>query len=188
MFAESTPTGAWRGLPWWEINPKKLPSDPCPTCCRPMASYQRPITNTMCLKLIHLSRLLRHQGASAYCHVEKFDRFGGKGEFGTLSKWALVEMPPKADQKKKSRGGRTLGLWRLTEFGTSFVNGDVKVPSHVLVKWGSQLLGFAGRMVSIQECLKPSNTFSYKELMSAEMEKYQQLTLDRIFSQKGKAV
>lgn len=185
MIPETSPTGEWRGLPWWEVPPRKTASEPCPTCHRPMATYQRPITNTMALKLIHVYQLLRHRASDKYVHVESFDKFGGKGEFGTLSKWALVEQPPAGSKGVRSRGGRTTGLWRLTTFGTSFVLGEAKIPSYAIMKWGSELLGFAGAQVSIHEVLKPSNSFSYKELMSAETERYQQLTLDKIFSSKA---
>lgn len=183
LLPDTPPTGEWRGMPLWQPRPRKRPSECCATCGRQMTRYDRPLTNTMALKLIHVHQLQRRHPNTPFIHVKDFDGFGGRGEFGTLSKWGLVEEPPKGagTTKRKISGGRTIGMWGLTDFGRSFVAGAAKVPSHVLLKWGSELLGFAGGMVGIKTCLNPKNRFNYEELMSADIEKYQQLTLDKMF-------
>lgn len=181
MLPETSPTGQWRGMPWWEAKPKKLASESCPHCSRPMARYERTLTNTMALKLIHVYQLgLRHPQRKSF-HVKEFDGLGGRGEFGTLSKWALVQEA----QKTVDTGARTSGCWSLTEFGAAFVQGHVAVPQYVILKWGSQLLGYAGPMRKVKESLHPKNRFSYEDLVSATIEKYQQMTLDRMFMPKA---
>lgn len=181
MLPDKSPTGQWRGMPWWEAKPAKLASEPCPHCARPLARYERPLTNTMALKLIHVYQLhLRHPERKHF-HVKEFDGLGGRGEFGTLSNWALVQEA----EKTQNTGARTSGFWSLTEFGRAFVRGDVEVPQYVMLKAGSQLLGFAGPMRRIRESLHRENRFSYEELVSATIEKYQQMTLDRMFMPKA---
>lgn len=98
--------------------------------------------------------------ARQFFHVKHFDKEGARGEFGVLSSWELVVEQQNYDNQKK-----TSGMWAVTEFGKRFVLQQESVPQYVILKWGSELLGFAGRYVSAKECLEHGNKFKYDELM-----------------------
>lgn len=117
----------------------------------------------MARSLIRLYRLTTaSQNQQRFFHVKQFDKEKARGEFGVLSSWGLVEEAPNNDRYKK-----TSGMWAITSFGSEFVQLRENVPQHVILKWGSALLGFSGPMVNIKDCLEHGNHFKYDELMTS---------------------
>jgi hypothetical protein len=56
-------------------------------------------------------------------------------------------------------------MWAITDFGKRFVTLNEQVPQYVVLKWGSEVLGFSGGLVNAKQCLEHGNRFSYAELM-----------------------
>jgi hypothetical protein len=155
-----TPTGIWAGRPWYEEPPRDRGHN-CGECGRLLKIYHRRLSRSMTRGLIRLFVLgLRYPERQAF-HVKLFDKEGARGEFGVLSCWGLVTEQPNPDGSKK-----TSGNWALTEFGKEFVELRQQVPLYAILKWGSELLGFSGQMVTAKECLEHGNRFKYDELMA----------------------
>ncbi len=156
-------------MPWY---PKKIQTvvQRCGECGRPNNVYTRKLSSTMAKNLIRLYHLGQtadgvnehydYDKAKLYFHVRQFDREAARGEFGVLQMWGLVEEKANEDSTKK-----TSGMWRLTPEGEKFVTLASKIPKYVIIKWGSEHLGFSGPLVSIRECVEYGNRFNYAELM-----------------------
>lgn len=156
-----TPTGIFKDLPWYE-NPVRDEGHSCPTCSRLLKIYHRRLSRSMARSLIRLYRLTQIQEPQRFFHVKQFDKEKARGEFGVLSSWGLVEEQPNVDPAQK-----TSGMWAITSYGMQFVRLEEKLPQHVILKWGSQLLGYSGPMVDARQCLEHGNRFRYDELMAA---------------------
>ena len=151
-------TGLFNGFPWYE-SAQRDPGRHCGECGRLLKTYHRRLSRSMSRSLIRLWRLHQVQGGEKYFHVKQFDKEGARGEFGVLKCWGLVEEAENLEDK------RTSGMWRITEFGARFVRLEEPVPLYVMLKWGSEFLGFSGPMVDARQCLEHGNRFSYAELM-----------------------
>jgi hypothetical protein len=148
--------------PWWESR-ERARAARCPECGRPTNTYHRKISSSMGWKLVRLHRLgLARPGG--FFHVSEFDVLGGRGESGTLSLWGLVEERANEDLKKK-----TSGFWRLTPFGEAFVRLEKQVPKYAIVRYRSELVGFAGVAVGLREVLGKGGGFDYRELLQAPL-------------------
>jgi len=157
-------SGEFNGLPWHEVADRDK-GHRCGECGRFLKVYQRRLSRAMARGLIRLYKLHQAMPDKKYFHVKQFDKEGARGEFGVLSAWGLVE-----EAKNSDRDKRTSGMWTITDFGRRFVVLQEHVPQYVLLKWGSELLGFSGPMVNVKECLEHGNKFSYQELMEWEPE------------------
>lgn len=143
----------WNRKPFYDEVAKDY-GHKCKQCRRTLRYYRRGLTASMCRNLIQLYWLTKRKNKDAF-HVRQFEKEGGRGEFGVLSTWGLVIEAP--DQGS--------GMWRLTGFGAQFVKNKAKVPLYVIMKWGSEVLGYAGHMVKIKDCVEHGGRFEYKKLM-----------------------
>jgi hypothetical protein len=155
-----TPSGVWAGMPWYEEPPRDR-GHHCGECGRLLKIYNRRLSRSMARGLVRLYVLGVRFPERRGFHVKLFDKEGARGEFGVLSSWGLVVEQPNQDGGKK-----TSGMWALTDFGREFVELRHQVPQYVILKWGSELLGFSGSMVTAKECLEHGNRFRYDELMA----------------------
>lgn len=139
----------------------------CPCCTQMAKIYQRALASSLTAALIALYRLThasRLYGTIEYFHVNdilaraRLKASVGR-EFSIVRYWDLT-------REKALEGGevdrRTSGYWTITERGVAFVEQRILVPSHVRL-YDSRRLGFAGKEVSVLDCLKKK--FSYAELM-----------------------
>lgn len=156
-----SPSGIFNNLPWYEASVRDAGHD-CPTCGRLLKVYHRKLSSSMTRSLMRLYRLTLAKPTSLFFHVKQFDREKARGEFGVLSSWGLVEEQPNTNVERKSSG-----MWAITTFGQRFVTLQEMVPQYVILKWGSEVLGFSGPMVGARECLEKGNRFRYDELMSS---------------------
>jgi hypothetical protein len=117
-------------------------------------------SRSMARGLIRLYKLHQALPDKPFHHVKQFDKEGARGEFGVLSAWGLVTEAANSEKEKKSSG-----MWAITDFGRRFVTLQEQVPQYVVLKWGSEVLGFSGDLVSAKKCLEHGNRFSYEELM-----------------------
>jgi hypothetical protein len=159
MNFEVPPDGEFNGKPWW-LELGRDPGHNCGECGRLLKVYQRRLSRAMTRSLIRLYRLTLAKPENHYFHVKQFDREGARGEFGVLSSWGFVLEQDNHDADKRSSG-----MWEITNAGVRFVKLEFQVPQHVILKWGSEHIGFSGPMVSAKDCLEHGNKFSYQELM-----------------------
>lgn len=153
------PTGQFNGMPWYEFAAREKGHN-CGECGRFLKVYHRRLSRSMARSLIRLYRLHQAYPDKRWFHVKQFDREGARGEFGVLQCWGLVVEAANSDKDKK-----TSGMWAVTEQGVRFVNLQEQVPQYVMLKWGSEHLGFSGPVVDAKKCLEHGNRFSYSELM-----------------------
>jgi hypothetical protein len=159
MIDLGIPTGVFNNLPWYE-SPDRDKGHHCGECGRLLKVYNRRLSRSMTRSLIRLYLLSLKYPDKTYFHVKTFDKEGARGEFGVLSCWGLVAEEPNADESK-----RTSGMWSMTEFGKNFIRLQEHVPQYVILKWGSECLGFSGPMVTAKQCLEHANKFRYDDLM-----------------------
>lgn len=160
MIDLGIPNGVFNGQPWYET-PTRDKGYHCGECGRFLKAYHRRLSCSMARGLVRLYVLgMRYPDRKAF-HVKLFDKEGARGEFGVLAAWGLVvELPNESTEQRRS------GMWSLTEFGRHFIELRESVPQFVILKWGSELLGFSGPMVNVKECLEHGNRFRYDELMA----------------------
>ena len=130
----------------------------CPCCETFHTVYHRTISSAVARDLI---RFYRKNGLE-YGHVTSIHDLGG-GDFSKLALWGFVQPMPEEDAE--SRGGRTSGMWRVTESGELFLKGVINAVKVKLVYRGNHV-GEYGERVTIHDCLK--NKFDYKKLMGIE--------------------
>lgn len=160
--SDPLPIERFRGHPWWRTRERARPAR-CRECGRPTNTYHRKISSSMGWKLVRLHRLALER-PDEFFHVSEFDVKGGRGESGTLSVWGLLEERAFAKPSKK-----TSGYWRLTAAGDSFVRLETRIPKYAIVRYRSELMGFAGPAVDLREVLGKENAFDYRELLSAPL-------------------
>jgi len=158
---------SFRQLPWYAITAVD-PGHKCETCGRFLKVYKRSLSSSMAVSLIRLHQLRLQRLAqprtpkvqpNVFFHVRDFDRDDGRGEISKLALWGLVREVANDDPRK-----RASGLWTITQFGIRFVRCQEAVPKYILLKWNTELLGFAGSSVKIIECL--GEKFDYAALMA----------------------
>lgn len=165
MIDLGIPSGLFLEQPWYE-DLSRDPGRDCGECGRLLKIYQRRLSRSMARGMIRLY-LLGIRYNREYFHVKNFDKEGARGEFGVLSCWGLVVEQANQDNAKKSSG-----MWALTPFGAAFIKQEESVPRNVILKWGSEFLGFSGPMVNVKDCLEYGNKFKYDELMKSEPEAF----------------
>lgn len=159
MSSLGAASGEFNGLPWYET-PDRDKGHNCGECGRFLKIYHRRLSRSMARGLVRLYKLHEAMPDKPYFHVKQFDKEGARGEFGVLSAWGLVKEAGNTDKDKRSSG-----MWAVTDFGKRFVTLTEQVPQYVVLKWGSEVLGFSGELVSAKQCLEHGNRFSYAELM-----------------------
>lgn len=138
----------------------------CPVCGQYVKLYKRKLNSQMAHFLCRLYAVTKETGKQWH-HVRSFLEAGHKASSdGTyLRYWRMIEPMPKADapeppDEKKTR--KSMGYWRITNFGKTFAEGLSRVRAHVLVMAG-KCEGFSEEKIDIREAL--GSKFDYAELM-----------------------
>jgi hypothetical protein len=124
----------------------------CPVCER-MYKVSKPKLNS---NMVYFLIQLWHRKGEWVHHTEL--KYGSRN-YPHLRHFGLAEMKEKDeddDTKKNS------GYWRITEFGSDFVQGSTLSPDGVYILQ-NRVLGFTNEMISVQEAL--AEKFNYSELM-----------------------
>lgn len=130
----------------------------CPVCGQFVKVYLRTITSTMAHQMIHAWRVF---GVGQWFHLSHVVMGGtGAGDFAKLEYWGLVEHQHHEAGKDGKRMG---GMWRITERGAEFIQGNVTVRSHVAV-YNGKALDFKGDQITVRDAL--GSRFDYKALMA----------------------
>ena len=176
------PTGTFLSKPYWAKHARDDGID-CESCGRLMKYYNRKLSSSHALTLINLYRLHAAEADLNYHHVSEFDKTRSRGDFAKMLFFGLLNEKPMmqaaaAEPKKRRKkqdvpvqpfddeDKRTSGYWRITLEGVHFVEQQLKLPKYAVVHYESTLDGFAGKFVSIVDCL--GSNFSYSELMGGK--------------------
>lgn len=136
----------------------------CP-CCRQFAKvYRRKLNSLMVRSLIWLVRASGPQ--LRWVEVQRLAPRWLVGSGGTLPKTAYWDLAETRLKDPTDPGkGKDSGIWRPTPTGVAFVNGAIRMPSHVLLYDGRVLSLDNSADVDVHEAL--GNRFDYNELMRA---------------------
>jgi hypothetical protein len=132
----------------------------CQCCGQLVKLYSRKVSGRSAASLIKLYQLWRKD--AKYYHVEKLGCTGSGGDFARLERYGLISCLQNDDTSK-----RTSGLWIPTQKGIDFVEGRIKIKSHILM-FNQKTFGFEGAEISIKSAL--GNKFNYAVLMGWEDE------------------
>lgn len=138
----------------------------CPVCNQFVKQYSRSITSSMAYALVRLNVAQELAGEYAWTHLENYFKLildlppSIRGDAPKLRFWGLIE--PRMDEKED--GNPNSGYYRITQQGKDFVNGNVKVMSHVLI-YNNKMYGFPpeAKEISIEQAIK--NKFDYKSFI-----------------------
>lgn len=143
----------------------------CPCCKQYVKIYKRALGSQMARWLIWLvrtwdhkfqPRMLKRVDNEAWIDIRLSPVRGG--DYAKLLHWGLVQHKIDVLEKNGGRDKRDSGLWRPTFKGIDFVNGKVKMPSHVYL-YDNMKIGEESALITIEQAL--GKRHSYKELMSA---------------------
>lgn len=143
----------------FDIPEKPIQSYTCPHCFAKHTVYTRKINVGQCWVLI---ALVRHN-KTGWTHIEKFlsdidAPRSFRADFHKLTHYKLLEKK----NEKREDGNPDSGMYRITDKGVRFVNGEIEVPDAVILL-DNEVKGFSDKYISIKEGLR--NKFNYNELM-----------------------
>jgi hypothetical protein len=119
----------------------------CPVCEQHVKVYRRPLTAVSARAVVALYREHhREYGHMPEVAQKYLPEHATQGGYLTLAHhWDLIEPQPLQQR------GRP-GMWRVTGMGVDWLNGDLTVPSHVLL-YNNRPLGYEGEPVSVSHVL-----------------------------------
>ena len=128
----------------------------CPCCGQFAKVYKRKMRSSLAHWLIWLV-LKSRDSEDGWADVRQASV--RNGEYAMVAHWGLaVQKMNESTAKKHS------GLWMPTDLGVQFVEGVLKVPSHVHL-YDNSVVGWSNKMITVVEAL--GEHFDYQELMSA---------------------
>lgn len=132
----------------------------CPCCGQTVKLYKRKLNSGMATTLLWLYEYSKKNNKEWVNIPEVAPRSTLRAkDFCILEYWDLIERFPTIEPGKKYSG-----VWRITEKGKNFANGQEKVRSHVLI-FNNKFVGYSPTMITIEEAL--GEKFNYNELMKA---------------------
>lgn len=136
----------------------------CPVCDRWGKVYARAINMTMARSLIWLCREAL-KDPTAWVDVPNTAPRSviRTNQLPTLAWWGLVERCPKNDVNKTKYSG----LWKPTEKGWKFYNGEINIP-HKVFTYNNEVEGCSDDLVFIKDCFE--TMFDYQEVMSSNFD------------------
>lgn len=129
----------------------------CPCCTQFAKVYERTINVAMAKALI----VVFSKHTNDWFHAPTlFSSLGG--DFAKMARWGLIE----EHTEKPVRGGKTAGMWRLTDLGRAFAADEVTVTRTVRI-YDDRTLGFTGPQISIKDALG-GKRFDYDTMMDGK--------------------
>lgn len=130
----------------------------CPCCSQLVRMYRRRLSPSIAAALCLIYRRAQQQPDEPWVHVPRLlqeIRYSGGGDYAKATLWGLLEGRPE-------HLGSTVGWYRPTDTGCSFVRGEVSVPEFLWV-FGGVVQAVEDRYVTIHESL--AGEYDYKELL-----------------------
>lgn len=131
----------------------------CPCCNQFYKLYSRPMYFSMAAGLINLFKLSKKK--IGYYSIHEIYNNTHPGDWAKLRFWGLIEEKPK---DKNETTTRTSGHWKITQKGSEFVLGKLRVPRKIILL-NNNLLGYDGPEISIQAVL--GKEYNYREIMAS---------------------
>lgn len=140
----------------------------CPLCSQLAKVYKRSIYRAMAVWLVLLCQLYSRSGD--WVHTNRVEALRQRrgiqvtfrgGDPAKLRYWGLIREQWNEDETK-----RTSGLWRPTDKGIQFAQGQIALPRRALI-FDGQLRGFDGESRFLRESL--GDDFDYQKLWSGTM-------------------
>lgn len=145
----------------------------CPCCHQLVRMVEKELSSTMAYVLILMYR--HFQTASDWLdmsqYLENMVALGSEvkgGDWSKLKYWKLIEErpPEKKSVLNPKPPVKTQGMYKLTDLGTRFVLGSIKVPRSLWI-YNGHVIEANKKSVSIQECLK--GVYQYENLMAGKL-------------------
>ena len=135
----------------------------CPCCGQFVKIYRRKLNSAMACALVYLYKRENREADEGWIHVENYLKSQNipasiRGDFPKLRYWGLIEQ----FEGQREDGSTRVGLYRITEKGELFVEGQLAVNKYILL-YNQKLLGRDGDATTIQDAL--GDKFNYEELM-----------------------
>ena len=129
----------------------------CPCCNQFVKLYKRKLNSGMAITLI---RMYNHNKFGWISVKDFLRRYSLKNnhDWTLLRHWTLIEEKP----ENPEHGGKTNGVWRLTDLGRRFVERKINVMERLLI-YNNTFMGFEGTRININYAL--GDKFDYDELM-----------------------
>lgn len=133
----------------------------CPCCEQYVKVYKRKLNSFMAFSLTRLYKFSK-TNPGEWVHIKTLSMTvaAGGGEMAKLRYWGLLE-----ENKTPKEGQKFSGLFRITEEGQWFVEGETSVPKYIFL-YNQRFLGFdESAKVTIKQAL--GSRFNYQELMAS---------------------
>ena len=136
----------------------------CKACEQMVKVYHRNMYDKQAIALVQLVKLWLLSDKT-WIHVTELPimhgRHGG-GDFAKLEHYGLIESKPSESPGAK----RCSGMWKPTETGCEFEEGDTKLPTALLI-YNNKVVGYdEGSMISIYDVLPDG--FNYPSIWDTE--------------------
>ena len=139
----------------------------CPCCNQMVKFYNRPLTSAMAYGLILLYKApAEKKDPYGYVHIEDYFKdlnvpSSIRGDVPKLRFWGLIA--PEGSEKESDKNPNN-GLYKVTDLGRLFVEGNVSVPSHVKL-YNNRFFGHpdGSKHITIIQALK--NKFNYEKII-----------------------
>lgn len=137
----------------------------CPACGQHVQLYDYKLFATSAYALLLLYKLDKEFPREIYFHISRYAEAGeGKirsPHFAELRFWGLIA---KRDAVAKDPTKKSSGYWCITAKGKSFIEGDITVPSRILV-FNNKFRGFSDKAEQIAIRKAFDNKFDYTEII-----------------------
>lgn len=139
----------------------------CPCCGQITKIYKRKLGGAMARGLIQLYHGFRNQKEPAPIHIAEFfqslknapSSAKGGGDVAKLRYWKLL----RRIVGEREDGSNRVGLYTMTKRGRAFVEGEIKVASHVHI-YNGVVVGWSDTQIGIEQAI--GKKFNYRELMA----------------------
>lgn len=134
----------------------------CPACSGFVRLYKRSFNASMAYALLLMYRHRIVQSMD-FVHVENLLKRVAvsknlRGDFHKAVHWSLLE----AKKETHTNGSKRNGYYRLSPDGIKFVEGELSIPSHILI-YNGKVQGFSAKKVFFKDVMKTK--FDFVELM-----------------------
>jgi len=145
----------------------------CPVCRQLVRMVEKELSAPMAYVLILMYR--HFQTASDWLdmhqYISNMVAIGSEvkgGEWSKLKYWQLIvgRPPEKKSVVNPKPPVKTQGMYKMTELGTRFALGKLKVPKSLWL-YNNQVIETNKKLVSIQECL--GKEYKYEDLMAGNL-------------------
>lgn len=146
-------------------NAKSRVENDCPLCNQSVHINKDKQTDSSTINLLNLYYLTKKYPQTEYFNSSRFCKGrNGAGRFAAL-RYHNIIIEEKINKENTNEGQKkNSGMWKLTEKGIQYCEGNIKIPKYVLT-YNRKFIGTSGELMGIEEFLK--EPFHYKEVMSS---------------------